>query len=175
MGNSGSQWKYDLSHLARLTPAKPGHSEPAGEGYLTGFLGSYLHQLDEKGRIALPAAFRRNTGDEALILIQKEDPALVLYPNSTWAQKAEKLMDLMDRTPEARNTVLNVVANAQEVTLDKQGRILIPERQQHAAKLEGQALIIGVINKIELWNPQLFEERTSQPQPEHEQFIRKIL
>lgn len=142
---------------------------------MTGFLGSYLHQLDEKGRIALPAAFRRNTGDEALVLIQQEDPALVLYPNSTWVKKAEKLMEFMDRSPESRDSVLHLLANATEVAADKQGRILIPERLQYAAKLEGQALIVGVINKIELWNPQLFEERTSKPQPEHQQFIRKIL
>ncbi len=142
---------------------------------MTGFLGSYLHQLDEKGRIALPATFRRVTGEEGLVLIQNHDPSLFLYPARAWADVEEKLRDLVRRQPEARSTVLNVVANAVEVVPDKQGRILIPERLQRAAKLEGQALIVGVIDRIELWNPTLFEECTSASKVEHEQFVRQIL
>ena len=142
---------------------------------MTGFLGSYLHQLDEKGRIALPAAFRRVTGEESLVLVQNEDPALILYPNAAWAQVEEKLGELMHKSPEARERVLKVVANAVEVVPDKQGRILIPERLQDAARLEGQALVVGVFDRIELWNPGLFEELTSEPKPELDQFLRQIL
>ncbi|MDP2577339.1 MAG: division/cell wall cluster transcriptional repressor MraZ [Gemmatimonadota bacterium] len=142
---------------------------------MTGFLGSYLHQLDEKGRIALPAAFRRVTGEESLVLVQNEDPALILYPNAAWAQVEEKLGELMHKSAEARERVLKVVANAVEVVPDKQGRILIPERLQDAARLEGQALVVGVFDRIELWNPGLFEELTSEPKPELDQFLRQIL
>ncbi len=142
---------------------------------MTGFLGSYLHQLDEKGRIALPAAFRRVTGEESLVLVQNKDPALILYPNAAWAQVEEKLGELMHKSAEARERVLKVVANAVEVVPDKQGRILIPERLQDAARLEGQALVVGVFDRIELWNPGLFEELTSEPKPELDQFLRQIL
>ncbi len=142
---------------------------------MTGFLGSYLHQLDEKGRIALPAAFRRVTGEESLVLIHSEDPALVLYPSEAWAEVEVELRQLMKRQSEARSAVLSLLAIATEVIPDKQGRILIPERMQHAAKLEGQALVVGVIEKIELWNPQLFEERTSDSNPEYMHYIRNIL
>ena len=142
---------------------------------MTGFVGSYLHQLDEKGRIALPAAFRRLSGEDDLVLVHKDEPALFLYPNATWAQKATELNALMHRQPQARGSILRVLANALVVPLDKQGRILVPERLQRAAKLEGQALIVGVLDKVELWNPHLFEERTSHFDDRHEEFIRQIL
>jgi MraZ protein len=142
---------------------------------LTGFLGSYLHQLDEKGRVALPAAFRRNAGDKGFVLIQGFEPALFLYPEQAWAGVEEQLGELMRRQPKARGTVLSLTANAVEVVPDKQGRILIPERLQRAAKLEGTALIVGVLDKIELWNPELFEGTTREAREGIEQFVRQII
>jgi MraZ protein len=142
---------------------------------LTGFLGSYLHQLDEKGRVALPAAFRRTAGDEGFVLIQGFEPALFLYPQQAWAEVEVQLGELMRRQPEARGTVLSLTANAVEVVPDKQGRILIPERLQRAAKLEGTALIVGVLDKIELWNPELFEGTTTEAKAGIEQFVRQII
>jgi MraZ protein len=142
---------------------------------LTGFLGSYLHQLDEKGRVALPAAFRRSVADEGFVLIHGFEPALFLYPQQAWAVVENELGELMRRQPEARGSVLSLTAKAVEVVPDKQGRILIPERLQRAAKLEGTALIVGVLDKIEIWNPELFEGTTEEGKPGIEQFVRQII
>ena len=141
---------------------------------MTGFLGSYLHQLDEKGRIALPAAYRRNAGEEGFVLIHALDPALFLYPAPTWSEVEERLSELMRRQPEARNSILSLTANAVEVVPDKQGRILIPERLQRAVQLSGEALIVGVLDKIEIWNPEVFEGATREAKPGFEQFVRQI-
>ncbi|MGD8866249.1 MAG: division/cell wall cluster transcriptional repressor MraZ [Gemmatimonadales bacterium] len=141
---------------------------------MTGFLGSYLHQLDEKGRIALPAAYRRNAGEEGFVLIHALNPALFLYPAPTWSEVEERLSELMRRQPEARNSILNLTANAVEVVPDKQGRILIPERLQRAVQLSGEALIVGVLDKIEIWNPEVFEGATREAKPGFEQFVRQI-
>lgn len=142
---------------------------------MTGFLGSYLHQLDEKGRLALPASFRRTAGEDGFVLIHGHEPALFLYPSRTWALVEERLGELMRRQPEARGAVLGLTANALEVVPDKQGRILIPERLQRAAQLEGEALIVGVLDKIEIWNPELFEGTTREAGAGFEQFVRQIL
>ena len=142
---------------------------------MTGFLGSYRHQLDEKGRIALPASFRRSAGDEGFVLVQGDEKALFLYPERAWAAVEERLGELMRRNPEARSQVLSLTANAVEVVPDKQGRILIPERLQRTAELQGEALIVGVIEKIEIWNPDTFEGTTREAQPGFEQFVRQIL
>jgi MraZ protein len=143
---------------------------------LTGFLGSFRHQLDEKGRLALPASFRRSAGeDERFILIHAHEPALFLYPAGAWAVVEEQLMDLMRRQPSSRGWVLGLTANAVETAPDKQGRILIPERLQKAVKLDGEALIVGALEKIEIWNPDTFEHATKEANPELEKFIRQIL
>lgn len=123
------------------------------------FLGSYLHQLDEKGRLSLPAPYRRESADQRFILIQPYPPALALYPELEWAGVEERLQDMM-RDPEGRLWVLNVMASATEVVPDAQGRILIPQGLREAASLDGQALLVGAINKVEIWNPQTFEAAT---------------
>ncbi len=144
--------------------------------FSTGFLGSYLHQLDEKGRIALPALFRRAAGDdERFVLIHAHQPALFLYPARAWVKVEVELIELMKGEPGSRNTVLGLTANAVEATPDKQGRILIPERLQRAAELEGETLIVGALEKIEIWNPEKFESATQEGAPGIDQFVRKIL
>ena len=142
---------------------------------MTGFLGSYLHQLDEKGRIALPAAYRRSAGDDGFVLIHALEPALFLYPARTWSEVEERLSELMRRQPDVRSSILSLTANAVEVVPDKQGRILIPERLQRAVELSGEALIVGVLDKIEIWNPEVFEGATREAKPGFEQFVRQIL
>lgn len=142
---------------------------------MTGFLGSYLHQLDEKGRLALPVSFRRAVGDDGFVLIHGFEPALFLYPARSWKTVEAELAELLRKQGSSRKSVRRLAANAVVATPDKQGRILIPERLQEAAQLDSEALIVGVLDKIEIWNPQLFETATRESTPEVEQFVRQIL
>jgi hypothetical protein len=64
------------------------------------FLGSYQYQLDEKGRVSLPAAFRREAADQSFVLIQAYPPALSLYPAGEWLEVEERLRDLIKHQPE---------------------------------------------------------------------------
>lgn len=139
-----------------------------------GFLGSFLHQLDEKGRVALPASFRHRGGG-SFILLHWHDHALFLYPSSAWGDVEERLRELRRRRPESRLEVASLTANAVEVAPDKQGRVLIPERLKAAAKLEAEVLIVGALDRIELWNPKTFESLASESRPELSEFIRQIL
>ncbi len=141
---------------------------------MTGFLGKYLHQLDDKGRLALPANYRRSVGEDGLILVSFQEPALLLYPEAAWRTKELQMLELVERTPEARPSVLALTANAVEVVPDKQGRILIPERLQRAANLDGEALIVGRLNRIEIWNPESFEGAVQDSSPESDKHLRKI-
>lgn len=121
------------------------------------FLGSFQHQLDDKGRLSLPAQFRREATDQRFVLVQAYAPALQLYPETEWLEVEER-MQAMLRDPGARMWVLSVMSNAVEVAPDAQGRILIPASLRTAGELEGQALLVGAINKVEIWNPTKFEE-----------------
>lgn len=138
------------------------------------FLGSYQYQLDEKGRVSLPAAFRREAADQAFVLIQAYPPALALYPEGEWLQVEERLRDLIKHQPEARMFVLSMMANAVEVVPDSQGRILIPARFKEAAELEGQVMLVGAIDKVEIWNPAHFQQAMSADAKKFAQFAPQI-
>ncbi|MEX1182301.1 MAG: division/cell wall cluster transcriptional repressor MraZ [Gemmatimonadota bacterium] len=137
------------------------------------FLGSFQHQLDEKGRLSLPAQFRREATDQRFVLVQAYPPALALYPETEWLEVEERMQTMM-RDPSARLWVLSVMSNAVEVTPDTQGRILIPAPLRAAADLNGQALLVGAINKVEIWNPATFEEAVRGASPGFDKFAADI-
>jgi MraZ protein len=141
---------------------------------MSGFLGSYLHQIDEKGRLNLPAAFRREGADAPLILLQVHAESLSLYPGSAWAEVEERLRDLLRRQPEARSYVLGITANAVEVVPDKQGRIPLSPRLREVVGIDGAALVIGLLDRIEIWNPERFSAAVSDRTPEFERFAHQI-
>lgn len=121
-----------------------------------GYLGSYLNQVDEKGRVTLPAAFRRGSDTQSFVLIQAQPDALTLYPADTWAEVQERLRALARSAPRSRHRVLGLTANAVEIVPDKQGRILIPDRLRANAGISDEAQVVGAIDKIEIWDPDRF-------------------
>jgi MraZ protein len=125
---------------------------------MRGFLGSYLHQIDEKGRLNLPASFRRESPDQSMVLVHVFENALTLYPEPAWAEVEGRLRELLRLQPQARPYVLSVTANAVEVTPDRQGRILVPQRLQEAVGLRGPVLVVGAIDRMELWSPERFQD-----------------
>lgn len=141
---------------------------------MIGYLGSYLHQIDEKGRLSLPAAFRREAAERPLVLVQVHDDALTLYPESAWAEVEGRLRELLRLQPNARPSVLRITANAVEVVPDRQGRILVPQRLLEGAALTDSALVVGVIDRIELWNPERFHAVASQAPADVERYTQQI-
>jgi MraZ protein len=130
---------------------------------LSGFLGSFRHQIDEKGRLSLPASFRRDAIDRPLVLVQVHPDALTLYPEATWAEVEGRLRELLRRQPSARAYVLGVTARAVEVVPDRQGRILVPQRLLESVGLKEAALLVGVIDRVEIWDPERFEAAVAEP------------
>ena len=128
---------------------------------MSGYLGSFQHQIDEKGRLSLPAQFRRERGEQTLVLVHVFPDSLTLYPESTWEGVQEKLRDAMRGSPANRAWALRLTANAVEVVPDKQGRILVPQRMQDAVEIAGAALVVGAIDRIEIWNPDRFTAVTA--------------
>lgn len=141
---------------------------------MSGFLGSFLHQVDEKGRLSLPAAFRRDAGDQPMVLLQVHAEALTLFPHASWEEVELRLRELLRRQPEARSHVLGLTASAVETIPDKQGRILIPQRLLTAAAIEGPALLVGALDRIEIWNPARFEAAVGGRSAEFERFVGQV-
>ena len=141
---------------------------------MSGFLGRYDFQMDEKGRVSLPAAFRKEAGGERFILVQWEKPYLTLFPEDVWAGVQERLLEFRRKEPEAWNYVREVTANAVEVSPYKQGRILIPAWLQEAASLEGAVVLSGVIDRIEIWDPEGFQRAIQDRAGDSQRFRHQI-
>lgn len=141
---------------------------------MSGFLGSYVHQVDEKGRLSLPASFRRGVTDGPLVVVQVQDSALTLYPEATWIEVEGRLLELLRRQPESRPYVLGVTSSAAEVVPDKQGRILIPQRLMQLVGLTESALLVGVIDRIEVWEPGRFESAVADRKPEFDRYASQV-
>ncbi len=141
---------------------------------MSGFLGRYDFQMDEKGRVSLPAAFRKEAGGERFILLQWEPPYLTLFPEDAWAEVQERLLEYRRSDSSAGNYVREITANAVEVSPDKQGRILIPGWLQEAASLQGTVVLSGVIDRVEIWDPEEFSKATQAGAGDSQRFRHQI-
>lgn len=136
------------------------------------FLGQYHHKIDNKGRLSLPARFREALADGAYITRGFESNLMVLTRTgfqAIWDYLAA--MSLTD--PLARALRRLIFAQAAQVTLDSAGRILIPPFLRQAVGLDGEAVVVGAGDYIELWPPAAWEEQMAlltDPQTNAERF-----
>ena len=121
------------------------------------FVGQYDHQMDEKGRVSLPSAFRRDAGTERLVLVQWESSHVAVFPEEKWQEVVGRLLEYRRSDPKGWNRVRSIVGNAEEVSPDKQGRILVPASLRESAGLSGAVMVCGNIDRIELWDPDRYE------------------
>lgn len=117
------------------------------------FLGRYAHNLDAKGRLAIPVRYREALA-EGVILTRGIDRCLALYPMGAWRPLAEKVAALPLTDADARNFRRLVFAEAADLTLDGQGRVLVPPDLRRYAGIEREALVVGVDTSIEIWSPE---------------------
>jgi MraZ protein len=116
------------------------------------FWGEYSHQLDEKGRLIIPARYRSHLHDGA-ILTRGLDHNLVIYPHEAWQVVSERVNTMPITHPAARALRRLLFSGAVEVSLDRHGRMLIPGYLRDYASLNGEVLIAGMETFLELWEP----------------------
>ncbi len=121
------------------------------------FRGVYEHHIDAKGRTSFPAKLRETLVgqyDERLIITTALDACLHCYPVREWEQLETALARRNPMEPGVKSLLRLYVASAQEVTLDKLGRVLVPEtlREHAALKLNGDVVWAGMVKVIELWS-----------------------
>jgi MraZ protein len=116
------------------------------------FFGKYEHTLDVKGRLILPAAFRRDLGPQAF-LSQNNERCLALWTPDEFEKKLAQMEAAQDASRIQRNQARIWAAGSAEVEIDRQGRMAIPGHLREFAGLEGDVLVHGAINRVELWNP----------------------
>ncbi|RLC62471.1 MAG: cell division/cell wall cluster transcriptional repressor MraZ [Chloroflexi bacterium] len=121
------------------------------------FIGEYTYLIDEKKRLAIPAKFRRELGKKAVIT-RGIDKCLVIYPMSEWRRLAQKLEKLPSSGADSRGFVRLMLAGAVDVALDKLGRVLIPDYLKNYASLRKNVSVLGLSNRIEVWDAERWEE-----------------
>ena len=141
---------------------------------MSGFVGQYEHQMDEKGRVSLPSAFRREADSDRFVLLQWEPDYLTLFTASKWVDVQQRLLDFRRGDPQAWNQVRLIVSGAVEVSPDKQGRILVPAPLQAAAGLSGSVLLSGNIDRVELWNPSRYRELVLEKAGDLQKFAHRL-
>ena len=116
------------------------------------FLGEHRHQIDDKGRIAVPSRFR--LGLEGVVFVARWlDACLAIHPRDAWSAITAKVESLPMTDPAARMLERRLFGGAVELKLDGQGRLLLPENLRTFAALEDEAVVVGVRTHIEIWAP----------------------
>jgi len=133
---------------------------PAAEwGEVTLFRGTHHYRIDAKGRLPVPAPFRRALEErgESGVVATLLDQCLAVYPSAEWQRLERQLEQLpaFNRAAKALSRLL--VSRAADCELDVQGRILLPPPLRAAAGLEREAVVIGVLNRFEVWRPERWE------------------
>ena len=114
------------------------------------FLGEYQHTVDQKGRLAIPAKFREELADGAVVT-RGLDKCLVIYPGSEWASLAERVSRLPQTQPNVRTLSRLLFSGAVDLSLDSQGRTILPQYLRTYAGIAANVAVIGLYQRIEVW------------------------
>lgn len=120
------------------------------------FLGEYDVPVDDKGRIFVPAEFRRKlpaAADSTFVVVRGYDHCLTAYPQHVWEETARKLMRLPQTERRNRVFIRAMLSQAAEVKMDRQGRAGIPRKLLGRAGIGEHMVVIGALDKLEFWNP----------------------
>ena len=126
------------------------------------FCGASAINLDVKGRIAIPKRYREplhvEHNNELVITVDIQSPCLLVYPKQEWRKIEAKLQVLSDTQPPQRAIKRLLLGYAHECELDANGRLLLPPPLRQYAALEKRAMLVGQLNKFELWNELTWEQ-----------------
>lgn len=115
------------------------------------FLGEYTHSIDSKGRLTVPARFRGELA-AGLVVTRGFDRNLMVYPMDEWKKLADEILSKPISDTRMRDFRRRVFSGAIDLEPDRQGRILIPPYLREFAGINGEVIIVGMFNYIEIWN-----------------------
>jgi MraZ protein len=153
MGKSGAKWRRVVQRAA---------PEQAGQGE-TMFRGQTKVTIDSKGRLAMPTRYRDRIAERSngrlIATIDLTDKCVLIYTAPEWEEFERKLQKLPGLKPSSRRLLRLMVGSAAEIELDAQGRVLLPANLREHAGITRQALLVGQLNRFELWDETLWNEQ----------------
>ena len=125
------------------------------------FVGNIEGRLDEKGRIFIPATYRRilaETNAKRIVMRRDTDnECLMFYPEAVWNEKVETLRAALDEwDPEDQLILMQFMADAEYLEMDSQGRILLQRKNLETIGAQNDVLFVGMLNRFALWTPETF-------------------
>lgn len=143
------------------------------------FSGEYDCKVDAKGRMVLPSKIKAKlpeSHNKEVVVTRGLDPCLVVYAMPEWNKKVAKVSSLNENaSQEVRTFQRNFFRGSSEVDLDGNGRLLIPKSMVRYAGIEKEVVVVGVGNKIEIWNPERYDEFLIKGPDEYSELAKKFL
>lgn len=121
------------------------------------FLGEFSHSLDDKGRVVMPRKFRPGL-ERGCVITKGQERCLYVFPMEQWDEEASRVQRLPRTDRRARNFARSFFASAADQSLDRQGRVQIPEPLREYAGLEKDVTVVGVADRIELWSTTVWQD-----------------
>lgn len=137
-------------------------------------MGEFHHNIDDKGRVIIPAKFRNDLG-KSFVITRGLDKSLFVYPISEWKQIENKLKSLPFTRADARKFTRFFFSGAVECELDKQGRVSLPNNLRSYAVLLKESVLIGVSNRVEIWSKELWDSYYQESEESYNDIAEKII
>lgn len=137
------------------------------------FIGEFTHNLDIKGRIAVPAKFRDKVGT-TVIITRGLDRCLFVFTQKDWEPLVQKIAALPLAQANARAFSRLMLAGAMEVELDQQGRILIPDYLRQYAKLKKVSVVAGLYDRFEIWDEEAWKQYKAKTEASSEEIAERL-
>jgi MraZ protein len=123
-------------------------------------LGTHSYQLDPKGRVSLPAKFRAAFVDGAWITVG-QDNCLYCFPRAEWERRSEEIASFPLSDNDGRALARMFFGSSDEVRLDGQGRVTIPQRLREAVGIDKEVVVLGVRDRMEIWDRDTYDAYTA--------------
>lgn len=137
--------------------------------------GQYRNALDDKGRLLVPSRLRQSIAGNTLVITSGLDHCLWLFPPEEWAQLSDQLMEAASPfTRRARVLQRRIIAPAQEVELDKTGRVLIPPSLKETAGLQKECILHGIKKYIEIWDVEEYDRYLAESEAEFQEAAEEL-
>jgi len=138
--------------------------------------GEFQYSVDEKGRVIVPPAFR-DFVDDGMVVTRGMDGCLFVFPLNSWQRIEAMLTELPLTDPGARNFVRFFYSGAAKARLDSTGRITVSQQLREFARLEGNVMVVGAPNRLEIWNEGLWKSNLStvQENPPAPDLLRELI
>ena len=123
------------------------------------FLGEYNPSVTEGSRVALPKKMREQIAGDSVVVTRGFEKCVYIYDKSDWQEQAEKYIEnskVDDKQAKIRDLERYVYSSATETSIDSQGRFVIPSNLVEYAKIFGETAVVGVGNRIELWDKNIW-------------------